>query len=228
LVDIAREWLRTSVTVDSDTTIGMLLLTEGTHLAAERLFNAILYQPGARQPRLLPILRPFDPEGSTDDVDFFTRKVVVDTQLSHVNRVVSDSGWETTIAGLLEGHLAVAAYVKNDHLGFTIPYVHEGRTYQYLPDFLVRLKQRPEDVERTLIIEVSGGKKAVHSPGPVKAKAETARFQWCAAVNNHGGYGRWGFVEIKDMNTAEEYLDGWIENLYSDGTVTGLRERDDY
>ena len=31
------------------------------------------------------------------------------------------------------------AYVKNDHLGFTIPYVHKGRSHSYIPDFLVRL-----------------------------------------------------------------------------------------
>ncbi len=227
LVEIAREWLNTSVTVDADATIGMLLLTEGTHLGAERLFNALIHQPGNRERRLLPILRHFDPEGSTDDVHFFTRKVVVDTQRSHVNRVVSDSGWETTLAGLLEQHSDVAAYVKNDHLGLMVPYLHEGRTYQYIPDFLVRLRERPGDAVRTLIIEVSGGKKSAHSPGSVQAKADTARYQWCAAVNNHGGYGRWGFVEIKSMDTAAEYLNGWIQNLYADGTLTGLRDRED-
>jgi type III restriction enzyme len=46
-------------------------------------------------------------------------------------------------------------------------------------------------------------------------------------VNNHGGYGRWGYLEIKKMDTAAEYLDNWIQNLYSDGTVTGLIDRED-
>ena len=142
VVGIAREWLDTCVTVDPDTTIGMLLLSEGTHLAAERLFNALIHQPGSRHPRLLPILRPFDPDGSTDDVNFFTRKVVIDATKSHVNRVVLDgpggNTWEQILSLLCEQHEAVAAYVKNDHLGFTIPYVHEGRSYQYVPDFLLR------------------------------------------------------------------------------------------
>ena len=40
------------------------------------------------------------------------------------------------------GTTGVAAYVKNDHLGFTIPYVHEGRSHEYVPDFLVRLVDR--------------------------------------------------------------------------------------
>ena len=228
VVDIAREWLASCVTVDADTTIGMLLLTEGTHLAAERLFNALIHQPGNSQPRLLPMLRPFDSEGFTDDVDFFTRKVVIDATKSHVNRVVLDGSggntWEQILSLLCEQHAAVAAYVKNDHLGFAIPYVHEGRTYQYLPDFLIRLRIRPDDVERTLIVEVSGGQKAAHSPGSVQAKADTARYQWCAAVNNHGGYGRWGYEEISDMTTAATKLDMAIQSLYADGIVTGLRD----
>ena len=63
--------------------------------------------------------------------------------------------------------------MKNDHLGFTIPYVHKGRSHSYIPDFLVRLR-RPgrEDFDRTLIVEVSGSRK---SPGPTQAKATTAR-----------------------------------------------------
>jgi len=228
---IAREWLETSVTVDADTTIGMLLLSEGTHLAAERLFNALVHVQGNRQPRLLPMLRPFDPEGSTDDVNFFTRKVVIDATRSHVNRVVLDgpkgNRWEEKLALLCEGHDDVAAYVKNDHLGLAIPYVHEGRTYQYVPDFLVRLRERPGDVERVLIVEVSGGRKSAHSPGSVQAKADTARNQWCGAVNNHGGYGRWGYDEITNMDSAATRLGTAIENLYADGTVTGLRDVDE-
>jgi type III restriction enzyme len=186
---------------------------------------------GSRTPTILPILRPFDPEGSTDDVHFFTRRVVIDATKSHINRVVLDgpkgNSWEEKLAGWLEDHPDVAAFAKIDHLGLTIPYVHEGRTYQYVPDFLVRLRELPDDEVRTLIIEVSGGKKSAHSPGPVKAKADTARYRWCAAVNNHGGFGRWGYVEIKEIDKAAEYLDDWIANLYEDGTVTGRVDADE-
>ncbi len=48
-------------------------------------------------------------------------------------------------------------------------------------------------------MEVSGSRK---SPGPTKAKAETARNQWCAAINNWGEFGRWGYIEIQ--NPAQE------------------------
>jgi type III restriction enzyme len=228
LVDISRRWLSECVTCDPDVGIGVLLLAEGTHLAKERLVTAILKADGDGDvpARLLPILRPFDSEGSTENVHFFTRKVVIDAQKSHVNRVVLDgpggNTWEQILAMACEQHTDVEAYVKNDHLGFAIPYVHEGRTYHYVPDFLVRLRARDDDVVRTLIVEVSGGRKSAHSPGSVQAKADTARYQWCPAVNNHGGFGRWGYVEIKNMPTAESLLDQAIEDLYSDGDVTAV------
>lgn len=107
--------------------------------------------------------------------------------------------WEELLATLLEADDDVAAYVKNDHLGFSIPYVHEGQTHQYIPDFLCRLQEQSDGVNRTLIVEVSGGLK---SPGPTEAKADTARHQWCPAVNNHQGWGRWAYVEVKSKHEA--------------------------
>lgn len=111
----------------------------------------------------------------------------------------SGNTWEETIAGLLEDHPKVAAFVKNDHLGFEIPYVHAGVSHRYLPDFLIRLVLDPDDdpdLVRTLIVEVSGGRKEKQL---TEAKADAARHHWCRAVNNHGGYGRWAYVEITDM-----------------------------
>jgi len=127
---------------------------------------------------------------------------------------------EQILSLLCEQHPSVAAYVKNDHLGFTIPYVHEGRTHQYVPDFLVRLVPDVDDVVRTLVIEVSGGRK---SPGPTAAKATTARDQWCTAVNNRGGFGRWGYTEIRDMPTAAAALAEAIDDLYGDAPIIGVQ-----
>ncbi len=120
----------------------------------------------------------------------------------------------------------VASYVKNDHLGFLIPYVYKGRSHDYEPDFLVRLtKESDDEIDRTLIVEVSGGRKSVGDADLPKAKADTARHQWCPAVNNRGGWGRWGYVEIKDIDQAAEVLEGAIESLRADGVVTGLPEQ---
>lgn len=226
LVDITRQWLVSDcVSYADDATAGMLLLTEGTNRAAEAVFRAIRYVEDARTEVIQPLLRRFDPEGCTDDVSFPTRKAVIEVEKSHVSHVVLDgprgNTWEEHLARLLEDDRRVRSFVKNDHLGFIIPYVHKGRSHEYIPDFLVRLVEEPDDVERTLIVEVSGGRK---DPVAAKAKADTARHQWCPAVNNHGGWGRWGYIEIFDLETAAAVLDGAIQSLYADGPVTGLSD----
>ncbi|MGH3401214.1 MAG: BPTD_3080 family restriction endonuclease [Streptosporangiaceae bacterium] len=225
LADIARSWLGECVTTDSGVTKGHLLLTQAGARAAEKVFSSIIRHPGSRQPVLMPIIRRFDPVGSTDDVRFVTRKVVIDPPptKSHLNHVVLDgvrgNSWEEGLARALENNPRVKCYVKNERLGFTIPYVYEGRTHEYVPDFLVRLVTEPEDVERTLIIEVSGSRK---SPGPTAAKADTARNQWCAAVNNWGEFGRWGYVEVHNPADADPLLRDAIDNLYADRPIIGL------
>jgi type III restriction enzyme len=97
--------------------------------------------------------------------------------------------------------------------------VHKGRTHSYIPDFLVRLKRAAgEDFDRTLIIEVSGSQK---SPGPTQAKANTARNSWCAAVNNHGEFGRWGYVEITNPLEFKVSLAEAFQSLYGDNPIIG-------
>ena len=223
LVDVTRRWLGEKVTFADDTPLGSLLLTQFKAQAAEAVFDSVVRHPDARKDILLPILRHFDGEGSTDTVYFVTRKAAIEATKSHVSHVVLDgvkgNTWEETIAGLLEVNLKVAAYVKNDHLDFDIPYTWQGRSHRYVPDFLVRLDHDdPDDVVRTLIIEVSGGMK---SPGPTQAKAATARDQWCTAINNDGRFGRWGYVEIDTMLNAEERLDVAIHALYADQPIIG-------
>lgn len=224
LVDITKRWLRECVELVGDTTIGYLGLVEARNRAAEKLFTSVLKQNGNRQEILRPILRRFDPEGSTSDVDFFSRKPVVSATKSHVSHVVLDgkkgNTWEEWMAGLLEAHERVASYVKNDHLGFFVPYVHEGQTHQYVPDFLCSLIDQPDGVRRTLIIEVSGGLK---SPGPTEAKADTTTHQWCPAVNNHGGWGRWAYVEIRNKNEAKDLLDSAISGLEASVMIGSAR-----
>lgn len=227
LVDVTTQWLdHERVTFAPDTPVGCLLLAEPKAQAAEAVFNAVVRYPDARREILLPILRRFDSSGSTDDVSFVTRKVHIEAVKSHLNLVVLDgpkgNTWEETIAGLLEADRRVASYVKNDHLGFTVPYVWEGRSHLYLPDFLVRLVEEPGDVVRTLIVEVSGGRK---SPGPTAVKAATTRDQWCTAVNNHGGWGRWGYVEVTSMLGAGQVLTDAIDALYADDAITGDPDR---
>jgi len=95
----------------------------------------------------------------------------------------------------------VESYVKNHNLGFFIPYTHEGEAHNYIPDFIVRLRAPGDAQPLNLIIEVSG------EPKPEKAaKVETARTLWVPAVNNHGGFGRWAFLEISDPWDAKNTI----------------------
>ena len=57
---------------------------------------------------------------------------------------------------------------------------------------------------------------------PTAAKADTARNQWCAAVNNWGEFGRWGYVEVRNPAEARAVLDDAIDNLYADRPIIGL------
>ena len=54
--------------------------------------------------------------------------------------VVADTTkWEQQAAYIIDTHPSVDAFVKNAGLGFAIPYFHNGRPHDYLPDFIVRL-----------------------------------------------------------------------------------------
>ena len=223
LLRVTKRWYDEKLTFAPGTGPGVLLLAEPKAWAAEAIHNAVFQLPDSTEDVVLPLYRRFDSAGSTDDVSFLTRKAVVEAKKSPINLVVLDgprgNTWEETVAALLEANDDVHSYVKNDHLGFEIPYVHAGKSHQYIPDFLVRVKKRFEDdVDRTLIIEVSGGHK---SPGPTTAKAETARNQWCTAVNNDGDWGRWGYIEIDTMVNAEQRIADSIELLYADAPIIG-------
>lgn len=98
----------------------------------------------------------------------------VGTAKSHVNLVVADTdSWEQAAVFRLEQSPAVTAYVRNDHLEFTIPYEFEGVTHAYTPDFLVRLADGT-----TLILEIKG-----EEDEQDRAKHQAAR-RWVAAVNH--------------------------------------------
>jgi len=193
---ITRRWLVDCVTTKDNTFKQMLLLIELAHDAADRIYKAIV--ASTHQEKILkPILRPYDPVGSTRYLDFDTTRNVYATREDkcHVNYVVADTeSWEQKMAQTLEDMDEVICYVKNQNLGFTIPYTINGEEHNYMPDFMVRIddgygKENPLN----LIVEVSGEARKDKA-----AKVSTARDLWVSAVNNHGGFGRWEFIEISD------------------------------
>ncbi|MFE6081089.1 BPTD_3080 family restriction endonuclease [Streptomyces virginiae] len=227
LVALAKEWVAHCVGVQDQRALTLISkVAEVRKAASEQFFSSLNRQEGNNTSKVLPIFARYNPEGSTDDIDFFTTKTCYPSEPDKcpVNFVVLDgiggNTWEQIMAMLLEAHKSVDSYVKNDHLEFVIPYLYAGRTHRYLPDFIVRLTPRDEEDEvRHLIVEVSGSRK---SAGKRAMKAETARM-WCAAVNNHGGFGKWGYTEVsEDPSSFRVNLNMAIENLYANGPVTGL------
>jgi type III restriction enzyme len=189
-------------------------MVEFAHNAAEKIYQAIVASASEAK-TLLPILRPFDTVGSTRYVDFDTARDVYRTRphRCHISHVVLDSGWEAKLAETLEEMDEVVCYVKNFQLGFTIPYTLDGQEHSYLPDYLIHVDDGhgPDDLLQ-LILEVSGEAKKEKA-----AKVSTARTLWVPAVNNHGGFGRWAFIEIVDPWDAKNTIRKFIRGEKVDG-----------
>jgi type III restriction enzyme len=218
VLGIIKRWLRECVTYQNGTFPGMLLMEEYGDEAARRILHeSISRQEGNKFATVVPLFRQGESTGSTEGVDFITTKEVYPTDdKCHVNFVVLDglggNLWERSVAEILETLPTVAAYVKNDRLGFTVPYAMQGRSHEYIPDFLVRLAPRKDDDEvRTLIVEVSG---TLKKAAPTREKAETTRNLWVPAVNNIGSFGRWGYAELRNPKTFRTDLTTAIEALY--------------
>ncbi len=140
--------------------------------------------------------------GSTQDVDYATRKEPFAVLRSHVNYVVPDSQWERIAAYTLDNHPRVRSFVKNAGLGFAIPYLHGGMGHDYLPDFIVRL-DTPEP--RFLIVETKGHDEKL-------AEKSAAAQRWVAAVNADGRYGQWFYLLLTQRASIGEELSGLLDN----------------
>jgi type III restriction enzyme len=194
---ITRRWIDECVTpyLKDGAFLQLLLFSELSHAAAERIQRAI-YAGTRGEKRLIPVLRPYEPIGSTDDVRFETTKTCYEATKSHLNLVVEDSGWESKLAEVLESMPEVEAYAKNQGLNFKIPYTYEGRPGNYVPDFLIRLRDPAStgsDDLLTLVLEVAG-----EARKEKQAKVAAAEHLWVESVNNWGGAGRWAFLEVTD------------------------------
>lgn len=205
---ITKRWIAECVRLKDNAVIQMLTLAEYENDAADRIHNAIV-ETIQHKRTLLPIVRPYDAIGSTRYVDFDTTRPVFTTRADkcHISHVVADTdSWEQKLAHTVEEMPEVIRYVKNHNLGFTIPYSLNGEERQYIPDFIACIDDgNGSDNLLNLLIEVSGEKKKDKA-----AKVATARNQWVPAVNNHGGFGRWAFVEVSDPWDAANTIRGTL------------------
>ena len=91
----------------------------------------------------------------------------------------------------------VDAFVKNQGLNFTIPYLHNGQGHDYVPDFIIRLKTDPP---KHLILETKGF-------DPLEEVKRAAAERWVAAVNADGTYGRWEYAIAKKMTEVNNIVE---------------------
>ncbi len=132
---------------------------------------------------LEPVFDQSYPIRSTADMKtWYTSKPCESAKKSHINFCVFDSTWEATEAFHLDQSQHVAAWAKNDHLGFEVIYIFNGVVKKYRPDFFIRLSSG-----KMLVLEVKGQD---------TQKDRTKRQfldEWVKAVNQHGGFGQWAW-----------------------------------
>ena len=200
---IAEEYVTKYVVLKDKMVIGYLSVGEYFSGALTKIQQAIIAENISRtdEKKILPILAPYDSEGSTRYVDFLTTKEVRETVKSHINYVVADTEeWEQGVAKKLEEMPEVLAYVKNQNLGFSIPYEYEGISRQYITDFIVKLEM-PDKSILNLLIEVTGLKRDQKA-----VKVKTAKELWIPAVNNAERFGKWAIIEIQDIHQTQQLI----------------------
>lgn len=130
---------------------------------------------------LEPVFDSNKPIRSTADMlPWFTGRPVVAANKSHINLSVAHSTWEAPAAYELDYNKSVAAWAKNDHLGFEIAYIFSGVFHKFHPDLLIRLTNTTN-----LIVEMKG------ENTPKDERKREYLDEWVRAVNEHGGFGKW-------------------------------------
>ena len=155
-----------------------LLITLNMTKVVQHISEAIHYDNTEKLELVLHRDRPLCATG--DMPTWYTSKPCEYTKRSHINYCVFDSAWEAAEASVLDRAPEVEAWVKNDHLGFEVFYLHRGVVRKYLPDFLIRLTSGD-----MLVLEVKG-----KDSDRDRAKRQFLD-EWVKAVNMDGRFGRW-------------------------------------
>lgn len=201
LKPIVSEWINNYLFCMKGATVAQVLNPKVTEAAVEKIYNGILRMNVSKNRDPIAILDPYNPEGSTMHVRFMTSKpirVATDPNKCHINYVIGDSKMEARFVKIIEDHPLVVSYVKNQGLGFEVPYTFENEQHRYLPDFIIRIDDgmgKDEFDLINLIIETKG-----YRGEHAKAKAETMKNLWIPGVNRLKSYGYWAFAEVLDYD----------------------------
>lgn len=144
----------------------------------------------------VPVFDSERPIRSTSDVrTWWSSKPCSNFQRSHINFTTHDSTMEYDEAKIIDKMKGVESFVKNDHLGFVIYYSYQGIVRKYIPDYLIRYK------DGTMLVLETKGRETEQD----KTKREFLK-DWCRAINQDGGFGKWFSCVSYDPNDLAEKL----------------------
>ena len=207
LKNIARRWLDECLRCEGGTRPAQLLYAVLADRACEKIEAAVTRFELKARSSVRAVLDPYNPTGSTSSVDFTTTKRLryrTHPRRCHINWAVLDSTWELEFCRVINAQNFVKRWVRNDGLGFEVPYRSGGVWRRYLPDFIVVLEdgegENDEDFLH-LVVEIKGyrGQDAID-------KKEAMETQWVPGVNALGTYGRWAFAELTEARRFESDL----------------------
>jgi type III restriction enzyme len=194
---LVRRYMDERVDVIGDGRLEELALPHYRSLVESRLADGIRPADEEGEQPLLPVLNDLAPIGSTQITPFMTIKSTVNAERSHLSHAVVDSGWERTVARALDESPRVRAWVKNERLGFDIPYRHGQDLHHHTPDFLVEVVgEKPT----FLVVEVKGLEREQDR------SKEAGAHRWIDAVNHWGKLGHWRYAKIYSPHQLESVL----------------------
>lgn len=194
---IAKQWIDGYLRCDGGTYPAQLKYKNLADMACEKIIAGITQRFIGEKP-IEAVLDPYNATGSTAHVNFNTSKTSrwqTDASKCHVNWAILDSNWEGEFCRIVENHPRVRSYVKNHNLGLEVPYRLGSENRKYRPDFVVRVDDGHGDEDLlNLVVEIKG-----YRAEDAVVKKTTMDTYWVPGVNHLKTYGRWAFVELKDL-----------------------------
>lgn len=216
---ITSEWLDHHLECSGGTYPAQLQAPEIADMACERISQAVTNARKDDRP-IMAILDPYNQEGSSAHVNFTTTKKnrwETDARKSHVNWAILDSDWEGELCRVAEVHPRVLSYVKNQGLGFEVPYRFGSTTRHYLPDFIILVDDgHGKDDLLHLVVEIKG-----YRGEDAKEKKLTMDGYWIPGVNHVGRFGRWAFAEFTEVYEIEKVFGELIEQACARSNIHG-------
>jgi type III restriction enzyme len=175
-----------------------IVITLNMNKVVQHIGESIRYE---NTKALEPVFDKENPIRSTGDMrTWYTSKPCEYTRKSNINYCVYDSAWEACEAFELDQNENVSAWAKNDHLGFGIPYIFDGKVKQYRPDFIIKLTTGDY-----LILETKG-----RNTQRDKTKKKYLE-EWVKAVNQHSGFGNWSCDVSYDPSDVKDILSNVVK-----------------